>query len=126
VHVQAEAQRTDIHADRFNLTGDGSVDKYGHLADKHKTGGWRAAPLIFGTEICERMATLGLQRNLVTYFTKKIHMTNPQAANTVSNFVGTLYLTPFVGGFVADGESASFLVVSRQVHRTSQAVFSAD
>ncbi len=79
-----------------------------------------------GTEICERMATLGLQRNLVTYFTKKIHMTNPQAANTVSNFVGTLYLTPFVGGFVADGESASFLVVSRQVHRTSQAVFSAD
>jgi peptide/histidine transporter 3/4 len=54
------------------------------------------------------MATLGLQRNLVTYFTKKIHMTNPQAANTVSNFVGTLYLTPFVGGFVADGESASF------------------
>jgi peptide/histidine transporter 3/4 len=72
------------------------------------------------------MATLGLQRNLVTYFTKKIHMTNPQAANVVSNFVGTLYLTPFVGGFVADGESASFLVVSRQVHRTSQAVFSAD
>lgn len=53
MHVQAEAQRTDIHADRFNLTGDGSVDKYGHLADKHKTGGWRAAPLIFGTLVLD-------------------------------------------------------------------------
>jgi dipeptide/tripeptide permease len=57
-----------------------------------------------GTEICERMATLGLQRNLVTYFTTEIHMSNPQAANMVSNFVGTLYLTPFIGGFAADGE----------------------
>ncbi|KAH9548357.1 hypothetical protein CY35_11G084600 [Sphagnum magellanicum] len=92
--------------------GDGSVDKYGHLADKHKTGGWRAAPLIFGTEICERMATLGLQRNLVTYFTKKIHMTNPQAANMVSNFVGTLYLTPFVGGFVADAYLGHFWTIA--------------
>ncbi len=53
MHVQAEAERTDIHADRFNLTGDGSVDKYGHLADKHKTGGWRAAPLIFGTLVLD-------------------------------------------------------------------------
>jgi peptide/histidine transporter 3/4 len=31
-------------------------------------------------------------------------MSNPQAANMVSNFVGTLYLTPFIGGFAADGE----------------------
>jgi peptide/histidine transporter 3/4 len=58
------------------------------------------------------MATLGLQRNLVTYFTKKIHMTNPQAANMVSNFVGTLYLTPFVGGFVADAYLGHFWTIA--------------
>jgi hypothetical protein len=102
--LQAEETRTDIHAESVNLTGDGSLDRHGQIADKRKTGGWRAAPLIFGTEICERMATLGLQRNLVTYFTTEIHMSNPQAANMVSNFVGTLYLTPFIGGFAADGE----------------------
>ncbi len=62
MHVQAEAQRTDIHADRFNLTGDGSVDKYGHLADKHKTGGWRAAPLIFGTLVLDIVHHINLKK----------------------------------------------------------------
>ena len=28
--------------------GDGSVDRHGRIADKQKTGGWAAAPLIFG------------------------------------------------------------------------------
>lgn len=54
------------------------------------------------TEICERMGSLGLQRNLVTYFTTKMHLSNPKASNMVSNFVGALYLTPFIGGFMAD------------------------
>jgi peptide/histidine transporter 3/4 len=108
--AQAEDRRTDLHVESFNLTRDGSVDQYGRVADKRKTGGWKAAPLIFGTEICERMATLGLQRNSVIYFTTKIHMSNSQAANMVSNFVGTLYLTPFLGGFVADGESPNLSI----------------
>jgi hypothetical protein len=30
------------------LVGDGSVDRKGRIALKAKTGGWRAAPLIFG------------------------------------------------------------------------------
>jgi peptide/histidine transporter 3/4 len=110
--AQAEETRTDIHAESVNLTGDGSLDRHGQIADKRKTGGWRAAPLIFGTEICERMATLGLQRNLVTYFTTEIHMSNPQAANMVSNFVGTLYLTPFIGGFAADAYLGRFWAIA--------------
>ncbi len=47
--AQAEETRTDIHAESVNLTGDGSLDRHGQIADKRKTGGWRAAPLIFGT-----------------------------------------------------------------------------
>ncbi|KAH9566384.1 hypothetical protein CY35_04G127700 [Sphagnum magellanicum] len=58
------------------------------------------------------MATLGLQRNLVTYFTTEIHMSNPQAANMVSNFVGTLYLTPFIGGFAADAYLGRFWAIA--------------
>ncbi|CAM6039344.1 unnamed protein product [Sphagnum compactum] len=110
--LEAEDRRTDLHVESFNLTRDGSVDQYGRVADKRKTGGWKAAPLIFGTEICERMATLGLQRNLVIYFTTKIHMSNSQAANMVSNFVGTLYLTPFLGGFVADAYLGRFWAIT--------------
>jgi peptide/histidine transporter 3/4 len=110
--LEAEDRRTDLHVESFNLTRDGSVDQYGRVADKRKTGGWKAAPLIFGTEICERMATLGLQRNSVIYFTTKIHMSNSQAANMVSNFVGTLYLTPFLGGFVADAYLGRFWAIA--------------
>ncbi|CAK9256606.1 unnamed protein product [Sphagnum jensenii] len=45
--AQAEDRRTDLHVESFNLTRDGSVDQYGRVADKRKTGGWKAAPLIF-------------------------------------------------------------------------------
>jgi hypothetical protein len=33
------------------LVGDGTVDYKGQPADKRRTGGWKAAPLIFGTVI---------------------------------------------------------------------------
>lgn len=94
------------------LVGDGSVDRRGRIALKAKTGGWKAAPLIFGTEICERMASLGLQRNLVTYFVNKMNLSKVTSANMVSNFVGTLYLTPFLGGFMADAYMGRFWAIS--------------
>eukprot|EP00250_Pteridium_aquilinum_P015183 c22431_g1_i2 orf=109-1920(+) len=94
------------------FVGDGSVDKGGRIALKAKTGVWKAAPLIFGTEICERMASLGLQRNLVTYFVKRMNIDKPTAANMVSNFGGTLYLTPFLGGFMADAYMGRFWAIS--------------
>ncbi|KAG6558303.1 hypothetical protein Mapa_000053 [Marchantia paleacea] len=93
------------------LVGNGSLDRKGRLADRTKTGGWKAAPMIFGTELCERIGSLGLQRNLVTYFTKKMHLSNPVAANMVSNFTGALYLTPFLGGFIADAYLGRFWVI---------------
>ncbi|XP_024522931.1 protein NRT1/ PTR FAMILY 8.2 isoform X2 [Selaginella moellendorffii] len=93
-------------------TTDGSVDFRDAPATKAKTGGWKAAPLIFGMELCERMASLGLQRNLVTYFVNEMHIAIPKAANMVSNFVGTLYLTPFIGGFLADAYLGRFLTIN--------------
>ncbi|KAL3693641.1 hypothetical protein R1sor_007292 [Riccia sorocarpa] len=93
------------------LVGNGSLDRKGRLADRTKTGGWKAGPPIFGTELCERIGSLGLQRNLVTYFTTKMHLSNPVAANMVSNFTGALYLTPFLGGFVADAYLGRFWVI---------------
>ena len=57
------------------------------------------------------MASLGLQRNLVTYFVNKLNLSKPTAANMVSNFVGTLYLTPFIGGFMADSYMGRFWAI---------------
>jgi hypothetical protein len=33
------------------FTGDGTVDRKGNMANRQRTGGWRAAPLIFGTYV---------------------------------------------------------------------------
>lgn len=93
------------------LVGDGSLDRKGRLADRTKTGGWKAAPIIFGTELAERLGSLGLQRNLVVFFTAKENISNVTAANMVSNFTGAVYLTPFIGGFVADAMLGRFWVI---------------
>lgn len=65
-----------------------------------------------GTELCERLATLGLQRNLVLYFTTEMHFSNPESAKMVSNFVGAVYLTPFLGGFAADAYLGRFWAIT--------------
>ena len=51
VHIQdlaCEEKREGSAGSGDWLVGDGSVDSYGYVADKRRTGGWRAAPLIFG------------------------------------------------------------------------------
>ncbi|KAJ7534372.1 hypothetical protein O6H91_13G091300 [Diphasiastrum complanatum] len=62
-------------------------------------------------ELFERLGTLGLQRNLITYFVKKMYLSVPKSASMVSNFVGALYLTPFIGGFVADAYTGRFWAI---------------
>jgi dipeptide/tripeptide permease len=64
-----------------------------------------------GTELAERVGSLGLQRNLVVFFTSKMNISNVNAANMVSNFTGAVYLTPFIGGFVADASLGRFWVI---------------
>lgn len=46
-----EDKREDLAGSGDWLVGDGSVDSHGHVADKRRTGGWRAAPLIFGNHV---------------------------------------------------------------------------
>ncbi|MCO5593720.1 hypothetical protein L7F22_047737 [Adiantum nelumboides] len=65
-------------------------------------GGWRAAFLILGVEICERLATLGIGINLVLYLRNRMHLPIPTSANAVTNFFGASFITCLLGGFVAD------------------------
>lgn len=80
----------------------GTLDYQGRPAEKTKTGGWKAASLVLGTEFCERLATLGIAVNLVTYLHDDMHLTVPKSANIVTNFLGTSYITCLLGGFIAD------------------------
>ncbi|PON54113.1 Proton-dependent oligopeptide transporter [Trema orientale] len=82
--------------------GDGSVDINGKPVLKQNTGNWKACFFILGAECCERLAFYGISSNLVTYFKNKLHQGNASAAQTVSIWQGTCYLTPLIGAGVAD------------------------
>lgn len=77
-------------------------DYKGHPAQPSATGGWPCATMILGVEMCERLTTLGIAVNLVTYLTHTMHLGNAASANTVTNFLGTSFMLCLIGGFVAD------------------------
>ncbi|EEF33546.1 oligopeptide transporter, putative [Ricinus communis] len=53
-------------------------------------------------EVFERMAYYGISSNLVLYLTKKLHEGTVKSANNVTNWVGTIWMTPILGAYVAD------------------------
>uniref|UniRef100_A0A0E0E643 Uncharacterized protein n=1 Tax=Oryza meridionalis TaxID=40149 RepID=A0A0E0E643_9ORYZ len=83
-------------------TTDGSLGVDGNPAMKHLTGGWRACRPILGTEFCYCLAYYGITFNLVTYLTAELHQSNVAAANNVSTWQATCFLTPLAGAVAAD------------------------
>eukprot|EP00250_Pteridium_aquilinum_P010980 c19763_g1_i1 orf=184-2034(+) len=92
----------DSNSEESYFTQDGSIDIHGNPAVRLKTGGWRACRFILANECCERLAYYGISTNLVTYLTTVLNQGNATAASSVNNWVGTCYITPFIGAFVAD------------------------
>ncbi|ONK62100.1 uncharacterized protein A4U43_C07F360 [Asparagus officinalis] len=100
-----------------NYTQDGTTDLHGNPALKRNTGRWRACPYILANECCERLAYYGMSTNLVNYMKEYLNQGNTGAANNVTNWSGTCYITPLLGAFVADAyfgrykTIASFMMV---------------
>src|SRR5262249_33390435 len=57
---------------------------------------------LFGAEMWERFSFYGLRALLVLYLTKKIGMDRPDALNIYAIYTGLIYLTPLIGGRLAD------------------------
>ncbi|KAI7735725.1 hypothetical protein M8C21_030653, partial [Ambrosia artemisiifolia] len=87
---------------KASLTVADAVDYKGFPADRSKTGGWVPAALILGIEICERLSTMGIAVNLVTYLGGTMHLPSSTSANVVTDFLGTSFLLCLLGGFLAD------------------------
>nr|VDD11037.1 unnamed protein product [Brassica rapa] len=83
-------------------TEDGTVDIHKNPANKKKTGNWKACRFILGNECCERLAYYGMGTNLVNYLESRLNQGNATAANNVTNWSGTCYITPLIGAFLAD------------------------
>ncbi|KAF9617507.1 hypothetical protein IFM89_036711 [Coptis chinensis] len=84
----------------------------GNPAERSKSGGWISAAMILGVELCERLTTLGIAVNLVTYLTDTMHLGNATSANTVTNFLGTSFMLCLLGGFIADTFLGRYLTIS--------------
>ncbi|CAO2841295.1 unnamed protein product [Amaranthus hypochondriacus] len=89
-----------------------ALDYKGNPADRTKTGGWIPAALILGIEMCERLSTMGIAVNLVTYLTGTMHLPSSTSANVVTDYMGTSFLLSLLGGFLADSFLGRFRTVA--------------
>ncbi|GMP77553.1 hypothetical protein CsSME_00033798 [Camellia sinensis var. sinensis] len=85
-----------------DYTQDGTVDLKGKPVLRSNRGGWRACSFVVVYEVFERMAYHGISANLILYLTKKLHQGTVTSANNVTNWVGTVWMTPILGAYVAD------------------------
>lgn len=68
-----------------------------------------------GYEVFERMAYYGIASNLVLYLTGELHEGTVTSSNNVTNWVGTVWMTPIVGAYIVDaylGRYRTFVIAS--------------
>lgn len=63
-------------------------------------------------EVCEKLAVVGFNTNMISYLTKELHMPLTKAANTLTNFGGTASLTPLLGAFISDSYAGKFMTIT--------------
>lgn len=98
-----------------DYTMDGTVDLKGNPVRRSKRGGWTACSFVVVYEVFERMAYYGISTNLVIYLTKKLHQGTVTSSNNVTNWVGTVWMTPVLGAYIADaylGRYLTFVIAS--------------
>ncbi|KAI9196511.1 hypothetical protein LWI28_024520 [Acer negundo] len=98
-----------------DYTQDGTVDLRGNPVRRSKRGGWRACSFVVVYEVFERMAFYGISSNLVLYLTNKLHQGTVTSSNNVTNWVGTIWVTPVLGAYIADaylGRYWTFIICS--------------
>src|SRR5436190_22983936 len=62
----------------------------------------KALPFLFLTEMWERFGFYTVQGLLVLYMTKAFGFTDDQSFTVMGVFTALVYISPFVGGFLAD------------------------
>ncbi|GFZ20197.1 peptide transporter 3 [Actinidia rufa] len=98
-----------------DYTQDGTVDLKGRPVLRSQTGRWRACSFIVGYEVFERMAYYGIASNLVIYLAGKLHEGTVKSSNNVTNWVGTVWIMPLLGAYIADahlGRYWTFIISS--------------
>ncbi|KAK7284144.1 hypothetical protein RJT34_18884 [Clitoria ternatea] len=114
-HIMAMVEEKGPANGNEDYTQDGTVDSKGRPVLRSKTGKWKACSFIVGYEVFERMAYYGIASNLVLYLTKKLHEGTVKSSNNVSNWVGSVWMMPLAGAYIADaylGRYRTFVIAS--------------
>ncbi|KAI3448380.1 hypothetical protein Pfo_005045 [Paulownia fortunei] len=107
-----------------------TVDWRGRSSNPNKHGGMRAAAFVLGLQGFEIMAIAAVGNNLITYVINEMHFSLSKSANTVTNFIGTVFILALVGGYLSDSylgcfwtmiifgfvELSGFILLSVQAH----------
>jgi POT family proton-dependent oligopeptide transporter len=81
--------------------------------DRSFVGHPRGLATLFFTEMWERFSYYGMRGFLILYMTKALLFTDTQASNAYATYVSSVWLTPIVGGLIADawlGQYRSVLI----------------
>ncbi|KAL3734652.1 hypothetical protein ACJRO7_023924 [Eucalyptus globulus] len=101
----------ELEGNISTLVSNGSVDIRGRIADKRKTGGWKASPFIIVNEVAERLAFYAIAVNMVTYLVKVMHQSIPVAATHVTDWIGAAFVLTLLGAFMADAYLGRFKTI---------------
>nr|XP_043615324.1 protein NRT1/ PTR FAMILY 5.2-like [Erigeron canadensis] len=101
-------------------TEDGTVDLKGNPILRSKRGGWKACSFIVVYEVFERMAYYGISSNLIIYLTTKLRQGTVTSSNNVTNWVGTIWMTPILGAYFADAVLGRYwtFIISAAIYLT--------
>ncbi|CAD6265849.1 unnamed protein product [Miscanthus lutarioriparius] len=94
-------------AERSLQAPESSVDWRGRPC-RQRHGGMRAAVFILVFQASQTMALAAVGSNLITFVFGELHFPLSQAANVVTNFVGTVFILSPLGGFLSDSYAGCF------------------
>ncbi|KAH6761084.1 Major facilitator superfamily protein [Perilla frutescens var. frutescens] len=98
--MEATEREIDNNGDATFITD--AVDYKGAPANRSTTGGWISAASILVVELGERLSTMSIAVNLVTYLTGTLHVPSASSSSIVSIWGGVSFLFSIFGGILAD------------------------
>ncbi|EFJ28228.1 hypothetical protein SELMODRAFT_94322 [Selaginella moellendorffii] len=110
--VEEKKFSSDEFVEPDDLVSNNATDVWNRPSRKSTSGNWKACWLIFGCEVCERVAYYAISSNLANYLFQQLHENRADAATNVNNWSGTLFLTPLLGAFLGDAFLGRYLTLS--------------
>ncbi|KAF8662649.1 hypothetical protein HU200_056251 [Digitaria exilis] len=98
----------DVESSPSQLAAESSVDWRGRPCHPRRHGGMRAAVFVLVFQSAQTMALAAVGSNLITFVFGELHFPLSEAANVVTNFVGTVFILSPLGGFLSDSYTGCF------------------